>query len=421
MKKLLFANIALLSTIIAFNACEREFSNNDPPLRPLVYTELPPMDEEEEDPEITPPINIAPEDLGHGLFQAIIAHDRSSYEKMFVSGEELSKLVRMPVEKANIESEKYRRQSEVLWQLFAPDLSVEEPMGGLSVRLRLAEFRIGKGRNLAGKVAASEGDDVVQHWGNELRIELRNSDKVFIIRVPKVVKTENGWRIAQGVEMDASLRIYLESGMHLKTELLSTEHYPYPLSVGNFWKYRLTQPGTPTFADDDDPNAEHNFAQEQTVTVSVKEIQDFQGYRIVSFDREEHAAEDKMTTFSYLVTPKTIYPCMRDCKFHADNIGYLLGYMARQTPVFVFPLIPKSGWSQAGQSMSHNRYEVRAKRTEPFQITSGTFNDVYEINGSIEEGREERFFVPGIGIVQRNLHAGMQSRKEELIQYRLIL
>src|SRR5690606_26570311 len=120
-----------------------------------------------------------------------------------------------------------------------PSEPSEEPVGGLSARLKLIEFKVGKGRDLAGKLAKPGAGEVVQHWGNDLRLAVRDTNKTFVLRVPKIVKTVNGWKVAAPLELDSTLQIYLESGMHLKPELLTSEHYAYPLEVGNYWKYRI--------------------------------------------------------------------------------------------------------------------------------------------------------------------------------------
>ena len=79
-------------------SCERKMSGDDPPMRPLVYTELPPEERAEE--EVAPAaavINIAPEDLGYTLFHAIVDGDRAAYESMFIRAEALSQLIHMPI------------------------------------------------------------------------------------------------------------------------------------------------------------------------------------------------------------------------------------------------------------------------------------------------------------------------------------
>ena len=415
--------LLLLIAGISVCGCERHMSGDDPPLRPLIYTELPPS---EEVPEVQPPeemTNISPEDLGYALFHALVDHDRVAYEAMFISPSEMSALIHMPIETATKQTEEILKKSELLWTLFAPALEAEEPIGGLSARLKLAEFRLGKGRNLAGKIAAPELDELIQHWGNELRIELIDTDKVFTIRVPKIVKTPMGWRIAQPIELDKTLQLFLEAGMHLKTDLLTSDHYPMPLEVGNFWKYKVDR----SFGEIKRPLQPGEIIEDVTVTDMITDVVHRQGYWAVMFERtlvdpEKQGAEGpEVTHFSWLATPRMIVPCMRDCRNNIDNIGYLLGYISRQTPIFLFPIEVGQKWSTAGQKSNYYRYEVRAYHQDPLMLPDGAFGGSYEIFGSIEEGRESRFFVPGTGIVMRTVRSGAGQKREELIKHRLIL
>ena len=395
-------------------------------MRPLVYTELPPT-EEAETPQVSEPmLNLAPEDLGYGLFHALIDHDRNAYESMFISANALETLIHAKPEDAERQTKDIIRKSEMMWTLFVPTLVAEEPIGGLSSRLRLSEFRLGKGRNLAGKIATPETDELVQHWGNELRIELLDSDKVFVIRIPKIVKTPQGWRIAAPIELDKTLQVFLETGMHLKSDLLTSEHYPMPLEVGNFWKYRIEKGDLKVDPTSGEVDRNMVVAQEATVNDMITDIIHREGYWIVSFERtlvdpEKQTDEPEISHFSWLVTPRTIYPCKRDCKNNADSIGYLLGYLLQQTPIYIFPLEVGKRWDQTGKKDNYYKYEVRALHQEAIVVPSGSFDQVYEIFGSIEEGRESRYFVPGIGVVMRTVRGSVGQKTEVLIKHRLIL
>ena len=427
MKKNIYIINSIILLSIGLFGCERQFSGDEPPMRPLVYTELPPSEAAKitEKPESA--LNLVAEDLGYGIFHALIDHDRSSYESMFISAPQLASLVHADLESSERQTKDILNKSELMWTLFVPSLIAEEPIGGLSSRLRLSEFRLGKGRNLAGKTVAQEDEEIVQHWGNELRIELIGSDKVFVIRIPKIVKTPMGWRIAAPIEMDKTLQLFLEAGMHLKSDLLTSEHYPMPLEVGNFWKYRVEKGMDAAAVVPAETESEQPAAKPQDVTVNdtITDIIHREGYWIISF---EHTYSDpntqtegpEITHFSWLATPRRIYPCKRDCKNNADNIGYLLGYLLHQTPVYIFPMEVGKRWSQAGQRENIYKYEVRALHDEPVVVPSGSFTQVYEIFGSIEEGRESRFFVPGIGVVMRTVRGSVGQKTEVLIKIRLI-
>ena len=405
--------------------CERPFSGEEPPLRPLVYTELPPSEEtvEEAPPEIEN--HVAPEDLGYALFHALIDHDRTAYEDIFVSSAAISELIHAKPDDATRQARDILQKSELMWQLFVPPLAAEEPIGGLSSRLRLIEFRLGKGRTLAGKVADPGTDEIMQHWGNDLRIELLDSDKVFTIRIPKIVKTRLGWRIAAPIEFDRTLQIFLETGMHLKSDLLTSEHYPMPLEVGNYWKYRVVRE-LDSLPETTDPNTKSAPSQDVTINDMITDILQRNGYWIVTFERTEVDPNNQpdgpvISHFSWLVSPRSIYPCARDCRNNVDSISYLLGYISRQTPIYIFPLEIGKRWGTAGQTVNFSKYEVRAIHNDPIVVPNGSFTQVYELFGSIEEGRESRYFVPGIGVIKRIVRGSVSQKSEVLIQRRLIL
>ena len=147
--------VASMAFWITNTACQRELSNNDPPLRPLIYTELPPETENIQENQTEEWINPSPEDLGLALFLAIAEHQRQNYEKLFITPEQLTQLVKTPPEDAQKQVTNIIEKSDILWKLFSTELPSEEPVGGLTSKLRLAEVRIGKGRNLSGKIAGA--------------------------------------------------------------------------------------------------------------------------------------------------------------------------------------------------------------------------------------------------------------------------
>ena len=432
--------------------CERELSDQPQPLRPLVYTEANPEEDVSNDVVALMPRFTIPEDLGLAVFQGLVEHDRELFEESFVTGPELVALVRTSADRSQEMASELLATSESVWSLFLPSEPSEEPVGGLTSRLRVVEFKVGKGRDIAGKVGKPGKDDVVQHWGNELRLELRDSKKIFTLRVPKIVKTKNGWKVAQALEVDPTLRTYLESGMHLKPELLTSQHYPFPLEVGNFWKYRVEYVGgrrpidpakedaeeAPAPAPDKTPTAATLSGaavpdanptpvdvparvENPTITIKVTDIARRDGFLIATFAKEVQDGEITTETFRQLVTTRRIFPCTRDCIQNIDDIAYLLGYMSQQTPVFVFPLVPGASWGVAGRSGEHDRYEVKPELQSDASVPAGDFSDAIVIGGSIGEGHEERLFVPGTGVVLRKVRSGLGPRTEVMVEYRLLL
>jgi len=430
--------LAILVMATFFVGCERELSGVAPPLRPLVYTEAPPEDDVEEPapPEI--PHYIAPEDLGVAIYQALVEHDRELFEQVFVSGPDLVELINAKAQKAERDAKGYIEASDAVWSLFLPGEPSEEPVGGLASRLRLIEFEVGKGRDISGKLARP-GDDIVMHWNSSVRMQLHGTDKKFVLRVPKIVKTRSGWKVMGELDVDPTLRTWLEAGMHLKPELLTSEHYPLPLEVGNFWKYRVKYHGPrpppprprpqeqPTDGGEagDNPDASNPAVAvepmgDPTVRVTVTDVARREGYLIATLERELRHGAVKVDTYRSLVTPRRVYPCTRDCFARIDDIAYLLGYMAQQTPTYVFPIGPGKTWGKAGRAGGRDPYEVKPERQRA-EVPAGDFPAALVIAGSIEEGREERYFVPGTGVVKRTVRSGLGPRTEVLTEYRLML
>ena len=93
--------------------------------------------------------------------------------------------------------------------------------------------------------------------------------------------------------------------------------------------------------------------------------------------------------------------------------------MMRETPVMIFPLPEEGAWGKAGEDVRDNRYEIEPG--EHFVQTSrGEFPGARLIVGSIEAGREERYFVRNIGVVMRKVRSGAGLVTEELIGSRLM-
>ena len=412
--------------VLLLVACERELSDNPPPLRPLVYTEAQPQEDTQSEIVVVKAEHRQATELGEALFEAIVEHDREGYEALFVTGPELVALVRTSEEKGAAQAQKILEKSEATWALTLPAQISEEPAGGLTERFELLQVELGHGRNLAGKLT-QEDEEIVQHWGNELHLKLREGDKTFSLRMPKIVLTINGWKIAEPIQLEPTLALYLEAGMHLKDELLTSEHYAYPLEVGNYWKYAI-EGDMPALrakqqeALDSSDVIEPPVDIKATVKYSVTEVLRGHGYLVAIMERDFFYGEHEVSTERYLVMPKRIYPCTRDCAANVDDIAYLLGYASKQVPVFSFPLEPGVGWDKNGRSQgARNRYKVKPEVAPLTQVPAGDFSDALVIVGSVNEGREERYFVPGTGVVQRHVRSGSGAWFERLLDYRLML
>jgi hypothetical protein len=428
----LLAAVALAAVALCAS-CERKLRDLPHPLRPLVFTEALPTNDAPA--QALPLDNLrTPHDLGLALYRALITHDRALFISTFASPEQWAKAVgSSDANKVADTVQKAIQGSEPVWAAFTPADPSEAPVGGLSTRLQLVSFDLGKGYDLRGKVAPSGQEQ--QFYTNKLKLQLRGTDKVFTVTVPKLILTEQGWRIAkEPLLIDPMLRTYLDAGMHLKPELLQTDHYPYPLAVGNFWKYRVTEVGSlPNMR----PPSPASSAPQQaasatpsptpttdlTLRLAVTSIEAFSayGYWVVTLEQLYNAPDRPADTFRYLITPKRVFPCNSECRKKANNVSFILAYIAKQTPHFLFPLPAEGGWGEAGQRVSARQGALAVEPGEQrVQVPAGDFERARVIVRTTPQGRESRAFVPGIGIVSRKVRAGSAELSEELIQYRLM-
>lgn len=445
--------------IILSSGCERKLSDAPFPLRPLVYTEAASDEDEKAAAAALSDRFRSPDDLGLGLHRALLTHDRALFEDTFASPEEWAKAVgSTDIAKVSLTVKQTVEGSEDAWLLFTPAHPSEAPIGGLSSRLQLLSFDLGKGYDLRGKPAASGQEQ--QFYSNRLRLQLRGTDKIFSIPIPKIILTENGWKIAkEPIGVDPALRTYLEAGMHLKPELLQTDHYPYPFAVGNFWKYRVHETGTIETADTAANKAAKAAAKnpppekktdvlivrttdeltaataaasassgtstvpELTMRVAVTSVETFNefGYWLATLEQTYNDPDRPPVITRYLATPRRIYRCNNECQKKIHNVSFILTYIAKQTPLFVFPLPEGEGWGEAGQKTNNRQSAYTVE--EGFQIAqvpAGDFNKARIIVQNNAQGRESRYFVAGTGVVLRKFRAGAGEVVEELIHHRLM-
>ena len=424
----------LIVACVAEVGCERQLSDTPPPLRPLVYTEA--LEATEDGIDSTPalPRFPSPDDLGVAVYQALIEHDRDLFINIFITVDELHLEIRWSPRSAKAAVPKMIARSDEIWSLCEPGRASEEPLGGLGSRLQLVSFNLGQGRDLNNR-RVKPGDEKM-FINNVLKLQLRDSNKSFRLRLPKIVLTQQGWKLAEAIQADATFKMYLEAGMHLKPELLLNAHHPYPLAVGNYWKYLIEdingapppRPPEPSDGDDaltpEDDAIElqrHRFVKPyRRLTVSSIDSYDKYGFRLVKFTETTDGYEKTTDTFHYLVTPKQIYRCTIDCRrrIGEQDIAYLLGYMSQQVPLFVFPLVTGDGWGKAGRAREP-KFHTGPTR-EDVKVPKGDFTGAYVISSSEKEGYEERYFIPSTGIVKLKVPTDHGPRTEKLVDFRLM-
>lgn len=332
-------------------------AEHTPPLRPLAYTEHPDITPEaaavrerrllrrlnagaasgwgtlEVDSEARP-ANVTPEQLGKNLTDALLKQDAPLWDHIFVSPVDYANLVHVDLDSAKTFVDEIQGASQPVWSAFAPPLESEMVEGGLAVVFEFARVELGSGRGLDGKTA--EGDEIQQYWNSTLVWRFRPQPEVEVaFSIPKMVKTagKSGvtWSLASKIKVGSTLKMLLEAGLHLKPELLRNDEYPYPLKVGNFWRYRRS------YADaEGTPKASEGLLEVLAI--------DLHGpLRVVTLRRSLNDENLTKQELKWVLTPRRIYECGRQCRRDLPALQKLLPLFAKQRPYLKFPIQADDG------------------------------------------------------------------------------
>ena len=458
----------LLSCSMALLACSGDEVPTDrvpaarTPLQPLIYTELP---------DLTPaaaavrerrllrellhgkekgkewgrlqhrenlPAPTNEQELGQLLADALIERDEAKWDHAFVSPASYAGMVRVDLEDARKFVDELQGSSMPTWRMFDIEHASEAPEGGLASILEFHSLELGSGRTVAGKIAKKD-QLVEQHWGNILTLKLKGKEEVlFELRIPKILRVSDRRKLATGEallvvasEVDASRRLetFFDAGLHLKAELLRSQEYPYPLSVGNFWRYRRFVKGKAIaerdpldVAPSEELDTSATFAATD-VLLEVLGIERYGSLRLVKYRISYNDTELTTRERNWLVTPRRMYDCGRNCSKHVTDLGWLLDHMSRDTPRYHFPLVWGEGWGEEGKQHPFDKAPIRVlPEHEEIEVPAGTFSSVVVVESprgtilrdpfiTVTSGR--RLFVPGKGIVRLEL-TGTNPRGERL-------
>lgn len=434
------------------------------PLRPLIYTEFPGLTPEgaavreerlarqliegdldgnwgdlEPSAAADLPELVEIEDFGAAFAQSLLQRRRDLWEHLFVSPAAYADLVHIRMENAAEFVDNQIGASQPLWELFATDSASEMPEGGFEAIFELEGVELGRGRRVDGG-AARDDEEAVQFWGNRVLLRHREEGVVFELRIPRlfyISEPDPGaprqWQIASPVELDGKLRTFLDSGLHLKAQLLRPSEYPFPLNTGNFWRYRRRD-GSVAF-EEVDP-LERGLGEGGTgpvateVVVEIVQVSQYGALRLVELLRAYDDPEHTRAREWWVATPRRIYLCDRRCRDRIDDLGWLLDYFANQSPILQFPLQLGESWGPGGRE--GKIYQVDATWHQ-IDVPAGSFPASYAIGGTgplsstdryLRRGELQRYFAPGRGIVSRKLlshenPAGPVQVVEELVEYRL--
>lgn len=447
------------------------------PLRPLIYTELPDLTPRAaavrerrlmrellegasqqnaewgtlRAPQNLPTLSDA-DAFGRALTHALLTRDEALWAHAFVSPTSYASLVHVQPEHAHQFVDELQGDSASTWNLFHIERASEAPEGGLETLFEFRSMELGQGRTVSGQLATKD-QPVEQHWGNVLKIGLKNAEVTFELRIPKIVRVVDHDKrpdgqpvlaIAAPIQAATSLEMFIAAGMHLKPELLRSQEYPFPLAVGNFWRYRRfrsdqqprsnapTDPMESALLGEEEGNQERGPGETLYEIVAIERYGSVRliSYRI-SYDDQELSSREA----HWLVTPRTIYPCNRACVRHIDKLDWLLDHLQRVAPLYQFPMSLGHAWGKAGEEAPPARAMVEvAARAENIEVPAGKFDGATLLTLSSPELLEDPFFtvssarrhfVQGQGVIKQQLQGVSASGEkraviEELIEARIM-
>lgn len=361
----------------------------------------------------------SPESLARAVFRAIAEQDRALFYRVLIDEGSLQKLAKVKEDTAKKRVSALRRSAMKSFSVFSPGNASEEPEGGLAKKIVFEEFKAGKAGTIWGR-KPRRGEEVVQHWNNTLQFSLRSHEEegktaIFSLSLGRILKTPSGeWRLASSPEASGSFRDYLNAGFHLKPEMMQPEHHPFPLSVGNFWRYKVKRPGLEGAENDTLDNLQ------EEVRLEVTGVDKFDGYRLVTLRRIHKRTDSRSETVRYLVTPRRLYFCSSYCKYKIKDIDYVIAYIRQNSPLLIFPLQPNDAWRAGGVKTRRNPRWIVGEERELAAVPAGDFRDSLVIKSARKGDSESRHFKPGIGVVRRSKEDRHGLSIEELIEYRIL-
>ena len=467
---------------------ERSSSRQDLPLRPLTYTEYPDLTprgaavrEERlmrelvegiswgrlEPTDTASPLGLHDsEELGEAILAALTDRDRELWESLFVSPEDYAHAEGVTTRQAAEIVDNQIGDAEVAWRDFAPEHPSLVEEGGLGASLVFESLELGIFRRIDGR----EPGEAIKYLNNRLIFRHLDDELTFEMVIPTIYrlgepkqapeeKSEDEsvspeelepeqdqldedeliYRYVLGAppEVDPRFRAYRDAGLHLKPQLLRGDEHPFPLGVGSFWRYRRYDSALGA-VDEVDPldrglsEVVQSVASNEVI-VEVREVLRYGAVNIVEILR---AYDDQRFTRArewWLVTARRLYLCDESCRARVSDRAWLLDYLQRETPTMLFPLRRGEQWGASGDPEDNLTFGVD-DTWHAVDTPAGTFDRAYRITGTgpldtwdryAEDAEVTRYFVPGRGVVRRELGGSNESSRpmdvvEELVQYRLM-
>lgn len=417
---------------------EPEIDESKLPLRPLLYTEsqgegLPRPEELEEwtragvDPvawqsgaaEVEAPDEFAPASSPQALltatYRALIAGKPDPIDALTFEPATFGAITGTSVSAARDKSAELRKSlQELATRTFGTPRASFAREGGLGGQLVTTSVTLGSPHLLNG-ATPGEGQKPEMLWNSTLQLRWSGTQVSFTLHFPKIARDKNSdWRLLAAPTVDANFLAFRAAGLDLNTALMGREHASFPLSVGNFWHYRVTYPGRKPLT-----GVKALEAPVEDFRDEVEELDDYGSYRVVRLLRTPDNPAESPSRFAWLVTPLQVYRCDRECQTRAEDARWLLAWMRRESPELVLPAQLDARWGPGGREAETSVVHI-SRDAVPMALPAGNYPESFEVVRQLASGKQSLYFVPSVGIIARRLVGRGETRLEELTSIRIM-
>lgn len=433
----------LLATALSATGCDSRTTDfTEPPLRPLLYTEAGNVDEAferegweiwttaEVDPHSFPssvsrtahePLTDdsfdlhSPEGLVRTAYYAATHGDLATLQSLTLTEEGLQTIARIPVSRIEQRYVSLQNDMRDFMQSFRPESPTDARPDGLSGLIQPTAIELGLPRRIDGSLVSSH-DDAEMYSSNRLRIHVLGSSIDFDIHFPRLLKDEEGeWKFSEGPVVSDIWHNVRRPGLDLKPALLKGEHAPYPFDVGNYWHYEMKRIPLDGSISADEVSPTRSLAYRDTVS----DVYNGNIFQIVTLRRTFADPARSPQTRRLLVTARHIYTCSPMCHQRRGNLRYLLDYMSRTTPLFLFPANRTLNWREGGREGGRTT-RMAERIDESIIVPAGSFKNSVRIHPTARGESEVIYFEEGIGILREEHRDGETLEQANLVQYRIL-
>lgn len=430
--------VAALLVLCAGCSAEPEIDESKLPLRPLLYTEsqgegLPRPEELEEwtragvDPvawqsgatEVEAPGEFAPSTSPQALltatYRALVEGKAGTIDALTFEPATFGSLTGTSVTGAREKTAALRTSlQELATKTFGTPRASFAREGGLAAQLVTTTVTLGSPHMLDG-TAPGEGEKPEMLWNSTLQLRWSGTQVAFTLHFPKIARDKNSdWRLLAAPTVDANFLAFRAAGLDLNPALMGREHASFPLSVGNFWHYRVTYPGRKALT-----GTQALEAPVEDFRDEVEELDDYGSYRVVRLLRTPDNPAESPSRFAWLVTPLQVYRCDRECQTRAEDARWLLAWMRRESPELVLPATLDARWGPGGREAETSVVHI-SRDAVPMSLPAGNYPESFEVVRQLASGKQNLYFVPSVGVIARRLVGRGETRFEELTSVRIM-